>query len=80
MKVQKVEGMRLLPRDSVPFLRENQKLWEDLRAGKVIDIPDDVFVQLVGVKEVSGKKQGPHDRILEVEPVVNDIEEVKENG
>ena len=43
MKVQRVEGKRIKPMTSHPWFKENHKVWHNLKAGKIIDIPDKEF-------------------------------------
>jgi hypothetical protein len=43
---------RLWPRDKFPFFKDNPKLWNELKDGKEIEIPNELFGQLRGVQEV----------------------------
>lgn len=57
VKIKRIDGQRLKPRDSVDYFRDNPELWEDLKFSKVIEIPEEVFPTLVAVEIV--KEEAP---------------------
>ncbi len=52
---------RLWPRDKFEFFKSNPALWNDLKDGKQIEVPDDLFESFKGVKKVDGAvEMKPH--------------------
>ncbi len=43
MKVKRVEGRRIKPGSAHPWFKANRKIWHELKAGQVIDIPEKEF-------------------------------------
>ncbi len=43
---------RLRPRDAVLFFEEHPDIWDNLKNGKEIEIPDEIFGSLAGVEQV----------------------------
>ena len=51
---------RLKPRDSVKYFSDNPELWQKLKDGEEVEVPDEIVKDLVGIEEVKvPKKKAP---------------------
>lgn len=57
MLIKRKKDARIYPRDKFQFFRENPKLWNELKDGKTVEIPDDLFSELRGVEKVAAKQE-----------------------
>lgn len=56
---------RIDPRDKFEYFRANPELWVKLREGETIEIPEELFPQMVGVVRADVKDDIPAERVLE---------------
>ena len=57
IKIKRIGEERLHPRDSCAYFMKNKKDWYDMKWGKVIDIPEEIFKELKGVEIVKESKE-----------------------
>ncbi|RJR27773.1 hypothetical protein C4561_01575 [candidate division WWE3 bacterium] len=64
VKIQRVEGERLLPRDAVEFFKQHPEEWEKLKFGEVIEVPEEIVPNLKAVVIVEKTKKKETDTDL----------------
>lgn len=60
---------RIDPRDRFEYFRANPELWVKLKEGGTIEVPEELFPQMVGVVRPGIKDDIPAEQMLEEKPL-----------
>ena len=67
VKIRRIKDERLYPRDKVDYFKKNPKIWEELKWGKTIEIPAEIFTELKSVEIVKDAISKKEDKINKID-------------